>query len=243
MTGPRQPGPDETGSERPGPDETRPEQPALDETGSEQPGPDAAGPDQPAPDETGSEQPGPEATDASAAADGWNLPGLSGAELPATLERLHRRLAERGQTVAVAESMTGGMLAAALTSTAGASASFRGGVVVYATDLKARLAGVPESLLAEQGPVAAQVALELARGVRDRLSASWGVGVTGVAGPQPQDGKAVGTVFLAVSGPGDGIESVSELNLAGNRNTIRARAVEQAVALLAGAVNSLAGQS
>ena len=165
------------------------------------------------------------------------------AELTGRLERLHRSLAERRQTVAVAESLTGGLLAAALTSTAGASATFRGGLVVYSTDLKARLAGVPENLLAEHGAVAAQVALELARGVRDRLSASWGVGVTGVAGPAPQDGKPVGTVFLAVAGPGDGIESVSELNLTGNRNTIRAQAVEQAVALLAGAVDHLAGQS
>jgi nicotinamide-nucleotide amidase len=156
-------------------------------------------------------------------------------------------LAERQQTVAVAESVTGGLLAAALTSTAGASATFRGGLVVYATDLKARLAGVSESLLAEQGPVAAQVALELARGARSRLSASWGVGVTGVAGPLPQDGKAVGTVFLGVVGPApdytgdDGIESVSELNLSGDRNTIRLLIVEQAVALLAGAVSHLAG--
>jgi nicotinamide-nucleotide amidase len=200
-------------------------------------------------------------------------PGIT-AELAALLERLHRSLAGRQQTVAVAESLTGGLLAAALTSTAGASATFRGGVVAYATDLKARLVGVPESLLAEQGPVAAQVALELARGVRDRLSASWGVGVTGVAGPQPQDGKPVGTVFLAVvgpgsglgdgagpagpglggsgsggsgsgdgSGPGDGIESVSELNLRGDRNTIRVQVVEQAVALLAGAVDHQAGAS
>ena len=183
------------------------------------------------------------------------------AELAELLERLHRDLAERQQTVAVAESLTGGLLAAALTSTAGASATFRGGVVPYATDLKARLVGVPEGLLAELGPVAAPVALELARGVRDRLSASWGVGVTGVAGPQPQDGKAVGTVFLAVVGPGGGagsggsaglghdsglgagIESVSELNLGGDRNTIRVQVVEQAVALLAGAVDHQTGAS
>jgi nicotinamide-nucleotide amidase len=175
------------------------------------------------------------------------IPGLAGAsaELAQQLEQLHRALAEQEQTVAVAESMTGGLLAAALTSTAGASATFRGGVVVYATDLKARLVGVAEGLLAEQGAVAAQVALELARGVRSRLSASWGVGVTGVAGPLPQDGKAVGTVFLSVVGPGPdgGIESVSELNLSGDRNTIRVQTVEQAVALLAGAVSHLAGSS
>jgi nicotinamide-nucleotide amidase len=79
--------------------------------------------------------------------------------------------------------------------------------------------------------------------VRSRLSASWGVGVTGVAGPQPQDGKAVGTVFVGVVGPDadDGIESVSELNLSGDRNTIRVHIVEQAVALLAGAVSHLTG--
>jgi nicotinamide-nucleotide amidase len=164
-------------------------------------------------------------------------------DLADRLAQLHRMLAEQEQTVAVAESVTGGLLAAALTSTAGASATFRGGLVVYATDLKARLAGVSESLLAEQGAVAAQVALELARGARSRLSASWGVGVTGVAGPEPQDGKAVGTVFVGVVGPGadDGIELVSELNLSGDRNIIRMQIVEQAVALLAGAVSHLTG--
>lgn len=222
---------------------TGPQRPDWDPVGSEQADPEAASPEQAV---TAAEQADPDGV-----ADGAGVvagaaqvvPEAPGAELPAALERLHRRLVEQGQTVAVAESMTGGMLAAALTSTAGASASFRGGLVVYATELKARLAGVPENLLAEQGAVAAQVAVELARGVRDRLSASWGVGVTGVAGPEPQDGKAVGTVFLAVSGPDDGIESVSELNLTGNRNTIRVQAVEHAVALLAGAVNSLAGQS
>jgi nicotinamide-nucleotide amidase len=179
-----------------------------------------------------------------------SLPSGISAELAALLERLHRSLAERQQTVAVAESLTGGLLSAALTSTAGASTSFRGGVVAYATDLKAQLVGVPKSLLAEHGAVAAPVALELARGVRSLLSASWGVGVTGVAGPQPQDGKPVGTVYLAVVGPGagrddqpDGIESVSELNLRGDRNTIRVQVVEQAVALLAGAVDHQAGAS
>jgi nicotinamide-nucleotide amidase len=176
-------------------------------------------------------------------ADQESEPADRESELAGRLEQVHRMLAEQEQTVAVAESVTGGLLAGALTSTAGASATFRGGLVVYATDLKARLAGVSESLLAEQGAVAAQVALELARGVRERLSASWGVGVTGVAGPEPQDGKAVGTVFLSVVGPGPdvGIESVSELNLHGDRNMIRVQIVEQAVALLAGAVSHVTG--
>jgi nicotinamide-nucleotide amidase len=170
---------------------------------------------------------------------------MSAPDLAEQLESLHRMLREQQQTVAVAESLTGGLLAGALTSTPGASASFRGGLVVYATDLKSRLAGVPEDLLAEQGAVAAQVALELARGVRSRLSASWGVGVTGVAGPEPQDRKPVGTVYLSVVGPGPakGIETVSELHLSGDRNRIRLQTVEQAVALLAGALKDFAGSS
>ena len=83
-----------------------------------------------------------------------------------------------------------------LTDTPGASATFRGGLTVYATDLKASLAGVSEDLLERKGAVDPEVAIELARGVRSRLGASWGVGVTGVAGPDPQDGRSVGTVFV-----------------------------------------------
>lgn len=145
---------------------------------------------------------------------------------------VHALLLRRQQTVAVAESLTGGLVAAALTATAGASATFRGGLVVYATDLKTRLAGVPEALLARVGAVDPQVALELARGVRTRLSASWGVGVTGVAGPDPQDDRPVGTVFVAVVGPDGTGETVSELELSGDRNSIRRQSVAHTVALL-----------
>jgi hypothetical protein len=73
-------------------------------------------------------------------------------------------------------------------------------VQVYATDLKASLAGVPEHVLAEHGAVSPQTAEALATGVRERLGATWGVGVTGVAGPDEQEGVAVGTVHLAVAG-------------------------------------------
>lgn len=144
--------------------------------------------------------------------------------------RLHALLLRRQQTVAVAESLTGGLVAAVLTGTPGASATFRGGLVPYATDLKASIAGVSEALLARTGAVDPQVALELARGVRARLSATWGVGVTGVAGPEPQDGRPVGTVFLAAVGP-DG-ETVSELELTGDRNSIRSQTVAHVVTLL-----------
>lgn len=188
--------------------------------------------------ELGTPDPNPAASGSAAPASAASGSAAAGAAEPRSAERAHRLLREAGHTVAVAESLTGGLLAAALTNTPGASATFRGGLVVYATDLKAELAGVSPALLAERGAVDPRVALELARGVRRRLSASWGIGVTGVAGPQSQDGRPVGTVFVAVVGPADGGETVSELNLGGDRNRIRAHTVEQAVALLIGALEA-----
>jgi nicotinamide-nucleotide amidase len=140
------------------------------------------------------------------------------------LAALHASLRELGATVAVAESLTGGLLSAALTETPGASETVRGGLVVYATDLKATLAGVPAQLLDERGAVDPDVAIALARGARARLNATYGLGITGVAGPDPQDGKAVGTVFLALAGPDD--ETVAERMFAGDRGQVRRAAVE-----------------
>jgi nicotinamide-nucleotide amidase len=148
----------------------------------------------------------------------------------AELAKLHADLRELGATVAVAESLTGGLLTAALTDTPGASATVRGGLVVYATPLKATLAGVPAQLLAERGAVDPDVAAALARGARSRLEATYGLGVTGVAGPDPQDGKPVGTVFVALAGPDD--EVVAERTLAGDRADIRAGAVDVALEIL-----------
>jgi nicotinamide-nucleotide amidase len=156
-----------------------------------------------------------------------------------SLADLHEQLQQRHQTVGVAESLTGGLVAAALTTTPGASLSFRGGLVVYATDLKASLAGVDQQLLADRGPVDAAVAEALARGARDRLGATWGLGITGVAGPDPQEGQAVGTVFIAVVGPGT--ETVAQHDFAGDRNMIRLQTVEEAVRLLSAAVEDRGG--
>ncbi|HVQ91279.1 MAG TPA: CinA family protein [Mycobacteriales bacterium] len=144
---------------------------------------------------------------------------------------VHALLRARGETVAVAESLTGGLLAAALTDTPGASATFRGGLVVYATDLKAKLAGVPAPLLQAQGAVSPDVAAALAGGVRDRLGATYGLGLTGVAGPDAQDGVPVGTVYLGLAAPQGG--QVHKLELAGDRAAVRAAAVAAALALLA----------
>ena len=141
-------------------------------------------------------------------------------------------LIARGQAVAVAESLTGGMLAAALTSVPGASAVFRGGVVAYATDLKASLLGVPEALLARHGAVHPEVAVAMAEGARRRLAAAVGVATTGVAGPDPADGQPVGTVHIAVSAPGRAV--TRPLALSGSRQEIRVATVEHVLALVVG---------
>ncbi len=143
---------------------------------------------------------------------------------------VHGMLLGQGLTVAVAESLTGGLLSAALSSSPGSSETFRGGLVVYATDLKALLAGVPEALLDSEGPVSPDVAAALARGARERLRADVGLGITGVAGPDPVGEHQAGTVFLAVSGVG--ISEVSEASLTGSRAEIRAASVEAALAML-----------
>lgn len=174
------------------------------------------------------------------------VPGRRAADVLAGLTR--RRL-----TVATAESLTGGLLAALLTEIPGSSAVVRGGLVVYATDLKHRLAGVDAQLLAERGPVDPLVAAELADGARRVCGADIGVGLTGVAGPDPQDGIDVGTWFCAVSGPGahrdqrggspadlarpdsgsDPAGAGSDPAGAGTRGLIRSAAVRAALEMLA----------
>src|SRR4051794_6189289 len=108
-------------------------------------------------------------------------------------EVVHRELAARDATVAVAESLTGGLVGAALSRMPGSSATFRGSVVVYATDLKETLAGVPGPLLASLGAVSPETAGALAAGARERLGATYGIGATGVAGAREQEGQPGGT--------------------------------------------------
>lgn len=143
---------------------------------------------------------------------------------------LHEALLARGETVAAAESLTAGLFCARLAEVPGASATLRGGVVVYATDLKTELAGVPADLLAEHGPVSRPTAAALAEGVRERCGATWGVGLTGVAGPAPVDGHAAGRVYVGIS---DGRRTdVLELDLPGERAAVRGAAVAAAVGAL-----------
>ncbi|MET8683429.1 CinA family protein [Streptomyces sp. NPDC004732] len=169
---------------------------------------------------------------------------------------LVRLLAARGETLAVAESLTGGLVAAEITSVPGASKVFRGSVTAYATELKRDVLGVDGTLLDERGAVDPEVARQMADGVRTVLGADWGIATTGVAGPEPQDGQPVGTVYVAVAGPdiavagpnteaaGSDFESmpgyadggargkVAALRLNGDRSEIRMESVRSVLTLL-----------
>ena len=157
-------------------------------------------------------------------------------------------LRERSQTVATAESLTGGLVGATLPAVPGASAVYRGGLIVYATELKAELGRVAPQTLAADGPVAASTAAQLARGAADVCGADWGLATTGVAGPEAQDGHPVGQVYVAVAGPpavevpdrvpdgsperdGDVVQ-VQELALAGDRSAIRDQTTRAVLQLL-----------
>lgn len=144
--------------------------------------------------------------------------------------RLVADLTVRRQTVATAESLTAGLLAATLAGVPGASVVLRGGLVTYTEATKITLAGVARQLLAEVGPVAAPTARALAVGAHERCGATWGVGVTGVAGPEPHGGHPVGTVFVGLTGPVD--TEVIELTLSGSRWDIRLAAVHHAISRL-----------
>ncbi|WP_328611444.1 CinA family protein [Amycolatopsis sp. NBC_00345] len=139
-------------------------------------------------------------------------------------------LTRRGETVAAAESLTAGLVCATLARISGASAVLRGGLVVYATELKHSLAGVDEALLAARGAVDPEVAAQLAAGARDRCGATWGLGLTGVAGPSGQDGAAPGTVHIGLSGPFG--QTVRTLLLSGDRDAVRTASVNAAFTLL-----------
>ena len=129
-----------------------------------------------------------------------------------------------GATVATAESLTGGLVCATLVSVPGASDVVRGGVVAYAAEVKIAVLGVDETLVTERGTVDAEVAAQMAAGVRDRLGATYGISTTGVAGPGPSEGKPAGTVHVAVAGP-HGVET-RLLALSGDRDQIRSETVD-----------------
>ncbi|MCW2527836.1 MAG: cinA [Pseudonocardiales bacterium] len=158
------------------------------------------------------------------------------AEARRSADRSHGRLVELGQTVAVAESLTGGLISALLTEAPGTSVTFRGGLVVYATDLKHTLAGVNAQDLETNGPVHNVIAQQLASGSRERLGADFGIGVTGVAGPGEQGGHPVGEVFIAIAS--QTTAAVKRYEFQGTRSDIRIATVAAALADLVRVLDS-----
>ena len=150
----------------------------------------------------------------------------------ALAEQVIALLRDAGQTVAAAESLTGGLVVAGLTTVPGASNAVRGGVVAYATELKAILLGVPRAMLAAHGAVYPAWRRPWQTACASGCGATFGVATTGVAGPDPQDGQPVGTVHIAVSADNDTV--VRTLALDGDRDRIRRVTVERLLALLIG---------
>lgn len=149
---------------------------------------------------------------------------------PALVVSIIEALRDRAETVATAESLTAGLVCATLTGVPGSSAVVRGGLIVYATELKASLAGVDTRALRAHGAVHPLIAEELAAGARRRCLATWGLGLTGVAGPDPQDGVGPGTVHIGLAGP-DGA-TVRTVRAEGDRHAVRSAAVRGALELL-----------
>jgi nicotinamide-nucleotide amidase len=156
-------------------------------------------------------------------------------DLPAIVARA----VTAGITVATAESLTAGLVAASLAQVPGASAMLQGGVVAYQNSVKSAVLGVDPVLLERNGSVDAQVAREMALGVCRITGARVGLAATGVAGPEPHDGKPVGTVFLAVAL--DGVAQSYEYAFTGDRALIRQQACDESLSLLSQLVTQLPG--
>jgi PncC family amidohydrolase len=146
-------------------------------------------------------------------------------------DELLAALLGHGMTLSTAESLTGGLLAELVSAPPGASETYVGGVVSYATRVKVGVLGVREETVEEHGVVSEQCAREMADGVRTLLGADWGVSTTGVAGPTTQEDKPVGTVFLAVAGP-TGTTTCEEWHFEGDRSQVRASAALAAARLV-----------
>lgn len=150
-------------------------------------------------------------------------------DAPDLAAQVHRLLLDRGESVGAAESLTGGALADLLSGTPGASATFVGGVVSYATEVKRTVLGVTADRV-----VSAECATQMALGLRRLLGTDWALATTGVAGPESQEDQPVGTVFVGLAGPNGA--HAHRLDLPGDRADVRAGACRAALGVLADAL-------
>jgi PncC family amidohydrolase len=142
------------------------------------------------------------------------------------LKRVHLLLRSTGSTLATAESLTGGRLAVAMTDVPGASETYLGGVVSYATEIKSSVLDISDEIVERHGVVSPECARAMASGVRAIMGATYGISTTGVAGPADQEGKPPGTVFVGIAGPG--LLEVVALELSGKRGQIQDRTCREA---------------
>ena len=145
--------------------------------------------------------------------------------------QIHNRLIRQGKTISVAESCTGGLLAGVLTNLPGSSAYFLLGVVTYSNKSKEIILGIPAKTIARYGAVSAQVARLMAQNIRKKISADFGLSITGIAGPAgATPAKPVGTVYICLSGKNKDI--CRKFNFPGNRKNIREKSTQGALRLL-----------
>ncbi len=145
-------------------------------------------------------------------------------------------LVVRGESISVAESLTGGGLAQALSTLPGSSQIFRGSVTAYQSEVKNSVLKVPLELITEMGVVSEEVAVSMAAGVKDLMGSTWAISTTGVAGPGPADGVPAGTVWVAIEGP---ISQTLQLELLGTREIVRNATIAGAIAAFARILKTL----
>lgn len=154
----------------------------------------------------------------------------------AGLSEVMQILRDRGENISVAESLTGGGLAEALSSLPGSSEVFRGSVTAYQSEIKELVLKVPTELITEFGVVSEEVAAAMADGVKSVMDSTWAISTTGVAGPGPSDGVAAGTVWVAIDGP---ISQTLQLELSGTREIVRNATIAGAIAAFARILKTL----
>lgn len=147
-------------------------------------------------------------------------------EVSSMIKEIIRTLGDANESLVTAESITAGGLSSAITSVEGSSQVFLGAIVAYQDQVKAKVLGVDQAIIAAHTVYSQEVAVEMARAVREKFGATWAIATTGVAGPGPSDGVPSGTVWVAIDGP---VTQTLELSLEGGRESVRNATVATAI--------------